>query len=496
MTVAKKTAKTMHRAEGERRPLRALGSPVEALKNDNDKRILGAGAAPGELDAATTEKIARYFGAGAACDKPHQIAMHIVDGLDCGVEDLQSVAENRAFYEGPLTAAAVASLFIPKKEMFSIGTADGAVDAAQINVEGNQLDCSVLITHVYFHLVTPKESMLVEGAAWAGTGVLTTGTQTFIPVVPDAWSAADAVTAAAGGVLGLLTGQTLTKAYLDVGGWMMDGFYDFCQAYEWLWKIGNNIILEIPLTEIASTVPAAQPGTSGRDRRPFAQYVADCNAYYRANGTLALFLPRNATRDGSYNTNATGQSVFSPYGYFEEDVTYGGPGVQKLGCNPEMYELPVAQLFPARTSSGCTSTSSTRTRSRAPSASCRSTTASWGRLRPSPAPSSTTSASRPRPRSDRASRRCSRSSPARAPTRSSSSRPRWAPRCSRSATPTGSPASAVTASARRSTPRRSRTCRTSAPPSRRRPTASAASAPRTSSNVRTRSNPLEAHGAL
>ena len=116
--------------------------------------------------------------------------MHIVDGLDCGVEDLQSVAENRAFFEGPLTASAVASLFIPKKEMFSIGTADGAVDAAQINVEGNQLDCSVLITHVYFHLVTPKESMLVEGAAWAGTGVLTTGTQTFIiPVVPDAWSA-------------------------------------------------------------------------------------------------------------------------------------------------------------------------------------------------------------------------------------------------------------------------------------------------------------------
>ena len=346
MTVAKKTAKTMHRAEGERRPLRALGSPVEALKNDNDKRILGAGAAPGELDAVTTEKIARYFGAGAACDKPHQIAMHIVDGLDCGVEDLQSVAENRAFFEGPLTASAVSNLFIPKKEMFSIGTLDGAVDAAQINVEGNQLDCSVLITHVYFHLVTPKESMLVEGAAWAGTGVLTTGTQTFIPVVPDVWTAADAATATAGGVLGLLTGQTLTKAYLDVGGWVMDGFYDFCQAYEWLWKIGNNIILEIPLTEIASTVPAAQPGTSGRDRRPFAQYVADCNGYYRANGTLALFLPRSATRDGSFNTNATGQSVFSPYGYFEEDVTYGGPGVQKLGCNPDMYELPVAQLFP------------------------------------------------------------------------------------------------------------------------------------------------------
>ena len=150
----------------------------------------------------------------------------------------------------------------------------------------------------------------------------------------------------------------------------MDGFYDYCQAYEWLWKIGNNIILEIPLTEIASTVPAAQfLGTSGRDRRPFAQYVADCNAYYRANGTLALFLPRSATRDGSFNTNATGQSVFSPYGYFEEDVTYGGPGVQKLGCNLDMYEpLRRAALPPPRTSSGCTSTSSTRTRSRAPSA--------------------------------------------------------------------------------------------------------------------------------
>lgn len=326
---------------------RALGTPVEALSNHNDARIIGAGATPGSVDAATAEKIERYFGAGAACDEPHTIAMHIVDGLDCGVEDLQSVAENRAFFEGPLTTASLANMFTPQIEMFSIGTAMGAVDNAQINVESSQLDCSVLITHLYFHLVPPKESMLVEGAAWSGTGVLTTATQTSIPVVADTWTAADATVTT--GTLGLATGQTLSKAYLDVGGWAMDGYYDFCQAYEWLWKIGNNIILEVPLTDIATVVPSPQPSTSGRDRRPFAQYVADANAYYRTNGTVALFLPRNATRDGSYPvTNATPalQSYFSPYGYFEEDVTYGGPGVQKLGCNPEMYELPVAQLFP------------------------------------------------------------------------------------------------------------------------------------------------------
>jgi hypothetical protein len=345
---AKSRKKTLHfRSEqGNRRPPIALGSPPEALDNPNDTRILGAGK-DGGVDALTAEKIERYFGAGAACDEPHMIAMHIVDGLDCGVEDLQSVAENRAFFEGPLTAASVANLFTPQIEMFSIGTAQGAVDSAQINVEASQLDCSVLITHVYFHLVPPKESMLVEGGSWSGTGVLTTSPQTVIPVVADTWTAADATVTT--GTLGLITGQTLGKAYLDVGGWAMDGYYDFCESYEWLWKIGNNIILEVPLTDIATVVPSPQPSTSGRDRRPFAQYVADVNAYYRANGSTALFLPRNATRDGSYPvTGATPalQSLFSPYGYFEEDVTYGGPGVQKLGCNPEMYELPVAQLFP------------------------------------------------------------------------------------------------------------------------------------------------------
>ena len=192
--------------------------------------------------------------------------------------------------------------------------------------------------------------MLVEGAAWGGTGVLTTTPQIVLPVVPDAWTAADATVTT--GTLGLVAGQTLTKAYLDVGGWAMDGFYDFARAYELLWKIGDNIILEYPLVKIASIVPAAQRSTSGRDRRPFAQYVADCNAFYRGvtgPATTAIFLPRNATRDGSFAvTGATPatQSVFSPYGYFEEDVTYGGPGVNMLCENEAVFELCTAQLFP------------------------------------------------------------------------------------------------------------------------------------------------------
>src|ERR1700729_2317401 len=101
---------------GVRRDHKALGTPVEALESPADTRILGAGKA-GEALMSTAQKIESYFGAGAACDEPHMIAMHIVDGLDCGVEDLQSVAENRAFFEGPLTAASIANLFVPKLEM-------------------------------------------------------------------------------------------------------------------------------------------------------------------------------------------------------------------------------------------------------------------------------------------------------------------------------------------------------------------------------------------
>jgi len=297
-----------------------------------------------ELDRLAKDSNGRVIGAGKSCDDPSQIAAAIVDGLNCGIEDLEVVAENRAFFEGPLTPAAGGQLFTPKVNPFAIGTSQGAVDQAQINIDGSEMDCNVLITHVYFHMVPPKELMLVEGGAF---GPVPSSTVSYAPVVPDAWTNNDAATDGTG-TLGLGTGQSLAKAYLDVGEWACDFFYDFVRAYEWIWKIGNNILMQAPLTKIASIRGAAQPSTSGRSRKPFAQYVSDANAYYRANGTTALFLPRNATRDGSANVQSghANSSVFSPYGYFEEEVTFGGPGVQELCMNPTVYELCTAQLFP------------------------------------------------------------------------------------------------------------------------------------------------------
>jgi hypothetical protein len=150
------------------------------------------------------------------------------------------------------------------------------------------------------------------------------------------------------GTLGLGAGQTLTKASLDTGEWASDFFYDFCRAYEWIWKIGNNILMQAPLTKVASIRGAAQPWTSGQHIKPFAQDVADVNAYLRTNNASGIFLPRNATRDGSANVTSgkTNSSTFSPYGYYAEQATIGGPGVQELCQNPTVFELCTAQLFP------------------------------------------------------------------------------------------------------------------------------------------------------
>jgi hypothetical protein len=289
----------------------------------------------------------RVLGAGKQCDDPSQIAASIVDGLNCGIEDLEVIAQNRCLFEGPLNPTAVGNLFTPKINPFTIGTAQGAVDQAQINVDGGELDCNTLITHIGFHMVPPKELMLVEGAVWSPAPTATPVGS--IPVVSDAWSTVDANTDGTG-TLGLAAGQTLTKAYLDVGEWACDFFYDFVRAYEWVWKIGNNILEQTPLTKIASIRGSAQPYTSGRSRKPFAQYVNDANANLLANNPLVngIFLPRNATRDGSANVASghANSSVFSPYGYFEEEVTFGGPGVQELCMNPTIYELCTAQLFP------------------------------------------------------------------------------------------------------------------------------------------------------
>ena len=285
----------------------------------------------------------RVLGAGKSCDDPSAIAASIVDGLNCGIEDLEVVAQNRAFFEGPLTPAQTGNLFTPQIKPFDIGTSQGAVDQAQINIDGSEMDCNVLITHVGFHLVPPKHSLLVEGGFWTPPP----SSSTPAPVVANAWTLADAATDGTG-TLGLAPGQTLTKAYLDTGEWVSDFFYDFCRAYEWIWKIGNNILMQAPLTKIASIRGSAQPWTSGQHIKPFAQDVADANAFLRANGGSGIFLPRNATRDGSASVTSgkTNSSTFSPYGYYAEQATIGGPGVQELCQNPTVYELCTAQLFP------------------------------------------------------------------------------------------------------------------------------------------------------
>ncbi|MDE2022191.1 MAG: hypothetical protein KGI71_04775 [Patescibacteria group bacterium] len=284
----------------------------------------------------------REIGAGKACDDPSQIAAAIVDGLNCGIEDLEVVVQNRAYFQGPLTATSLGNLFTAKVNPFTIGTAQGAVDQAQINLDDGELDCNVLITHVGFRMVPPKELMLVEGGV---LGPLPAAGQNGI-VVPDAWLASDAETADAFGTLGLAAGQTLTKAYLDIGEWACDFFYDFARAYEWIWKIGNNILMQAPLTKIASIRASAQPGTSGRSRKPFDVYVQAANAYLRANGGTGIFLPRNATQAGTATSNGAVRSNLQPYSYYEEEVTFGGPGVQELCQNPTVYELCTAQLFP------------------------------------------------------------------------------------------------------------------------------------------------------
>jgi hypothetical protein len=322
--------KTTKTAEGKQATTRTL-DPVKQL----DRLAAFSRDAQGRQE--------RYLGAGKSCDDPSQIAASIVDGLNCGIEDLEVVAENRAFFEGPLTPTQAGNFFVPQVNPFNIGTQQGAVDQAQINIDGSEMDCNVLITHVYFHMVPPKHTMTVEGGYWtpaptaAGNG----------PVVPDAWSLVDQATDGTG-TLGLGAGQALTKASLDTGEWAMDFFYDFCRAYEWIWKIGNNILMQAPLTKIASIRGAAQPWTSGQHLKPFAQDVVDANAFLRANGANGIFLPRNATRDGSASITSgkTNSSYFSPYGYFREQATIGGPGVQELCMNPTVYELCTAQLHP------------------------------------------------------------------------------------------------------------------------------------------------------
>ncbi|MHB8563330.1 MAG: hypothetical protein ACYDDA_05160 [Acidiferrobacteraceae bacterium] len=285
-------------------------------------------------------EVQRFLGAGAPADVSGCCAATL-DAIQCSTGSIPRFAEQRSHYTGPVADGTLSSLFVPQLKLLNQGEEVlGANNTVETNIDSGELQRHTLVVGVYCEIIPFQYVQTIEGGAWTAPTVAGNA-----PVVPDAWTKIDAAT---GNGLGLTSPQTLTKAFLDVGGWTLDFAYQFAEAYNLVWEPGGVTIMDMPLRRILK-VHGAEIGTSP-SRRPFAQQVANANAYYRApeSGvpTSSIFLPRNATRTGTVAIGGVEMSTFEPYDYGDEDVSYDPGPTVALRSNPSFYELPYAVAFP------------------------------------------------------------------------------------------------------------------------------------------------------
>lgn len=298
----------------------------------------------GEKPAAYSKEHERFLGAGAPSSSSACCAATL-DAIQCNPGAIPRIAEQRSHFVGPIPDETLTTLFTPQLKLLNYGEAvPGANNTVETNIDQGQLQQHMLIVGVFCEVVPFQYVQTIEGGAWTAPTVAGNA-----PVVPDAWTKVDAT---AGNGLGLTGSQTLTKAFLDVGGYTLDFAYQFSEAYNLVWTTGGVTLMDMPLRTILK-VRGAQIGTSP-SRRPFAQQVANVNANYREMNpaSTAIFLPRNATRTGTLSIGGTEMSTFEPYDYGDEDVSYDpGPAMPLCG-NPSFYELPTAVAFPRGLSTG------------------------------------------------------------------------------------------------------------------------------------------------
>jgi hypothetical protein len=300
-------------------------------------------------------KARRTLGMGAcpsSCSGDDGMAARMLEAFNCNISDMPVILQSRSMFTGPVPDTVLNTLFAANIDMLGFGkSVPGAAEVSLNGITNGQASTHFLICGVFAHFTPPPFNFTVPGAAW--TAPTSTGGQ---PVIPDEWTSQD--TGTSNGALGLTGSQTLTKAYLDYGNWVQEGFYEWARAYNWLWTNGEQTtLLNWPLRHIAKVVPAPQSDTSVTGAISPDRYIAQANAYYRAGGagvtgnapaTSAIFLRRNARRMGSATTTGTTiTSLFSPDSTTDlVTPTIGGSGVQELGCNTEYFRLPSPVVFP------------------------------------------------------------------------------------------------------------------------------------------------------
>jgi hypothetical protein len=134
--------------------------------------------------------------------------------------------------------------------------------------------------------------------------------------------------------------------------------WNFINAYQFQWKTSQR---ELVLNELAADVSYfgsfADAEAAGTSEVPIIEFVALCNAQYRAKGSDVVFLPVSYRRVGSVTVAGANVGIFHPTRDFDlAPVTWGGLRWQGYGCRGQMYRpiespcflergIPIGMLF-------------------------------------------------------------------------------------------------------------------------------------------------------
>lgn len=264
--------------------------------------------------------------------------------LRCGFGNVPVVEEVVWTIPLPLTAEQAQSTFGDTVNLLSgASSVPGVASIDSTFLINGILQTDILTMGVGVHVFCEPMSFSTIGNAFTAPSSADTS---FFPS-PDVWTSNDVIN----GALGLTEGNDVTPAVFQWGAATWEAGWNFINAYQFNWRTSQR---ELVLNELAADVSYfgsfADAEASGTSEVPLIEFVAFCNAQYRAQNSSTIFMPVNFRRVGSVSVtgSATGANVgiFHPTRDYDlAPVTWGGLRWQGYGCKGQMYRPVESPCF-------------------------------------------------------------------------------------------------------------------------------------------------------
>jgi hypothetical protein len=245
-----------------------------------------------------------------ATNADYATADEMLEGvLRCGMTQVPVIEYTTWTINLPLTDIEVAQTFGDQVNLLQItGDPPGVDDVDSSFVINGLLQSDMLVIGFGIHAFGEPLGFSVIGNAMPTSG------NAFPIVSADAWTLNDL----AANSLGLTAG--VTPAVLDWGHKDWEALWHFANAYQFIWRVEqrHNVVQEM-VADVCHFGPFADAIAASSSEEPTAEYVQRVNGRYAQKGCLDTFVPINARRVGSVNTNPGG----SPNaGVFHADRSY------------------------------------------------------------------------------------------------------------------------------------------------------------------------------